>query len=633
MTSPSTLGRGGRRRAAVTLILTLIAGALAFVRPFGATAAPNEYVTVDDGVRIAINVRLPDGYVEGQQYPTLFEMSGYDGGSAEDGTLAKDIGEATGIPGLPLQEDSRQLSRRFNQDYVTIHASARGTGCSGGEFDLFSWRTALDGRFIIDEWIPQQPWSNGKVALLGHSYGGITGFMVTATQPKHLVAASVSGLIDDLYRGITYPGGVSNYGFPLLWTGAIRPAYDVLGGLAPGIVRDEQPDDTESRRQKCGENVANKSRTVTNDPLVQGTNDQDNDWWRSKSLITYAKQIAVPIHVTGAYQDEQTGPRGFTHLWEQVEGVPKRLVISNGDHNTQNPSSTGPEIYGDRKAWIDHFTRGVDGGFGPASEDRTSVTTLLETHRSGGTLVSNGRIDSAQFPLEGTQWQSWYLRSGNQLATSAPTGAELGDRYVSGSPRQSWSYQAGPTAGSQLTTPEGPDELNYRSAPLAADSTIVGPITANLFVQSTATDTDLFVELVDEGPDGSRTYLQRGMLKASHRAINAGLSDYTGAGHLYRPWRPHTNPTLITPGQTYEYLVEVFPVGHVFRAGHRIAIKVHTPPAVDSYYAYVPKRPAGVNTVLHDAAHPSRITLPVVATPALGPALPCGRQEAVRCIR
>ena len=57
------------------------------------------------------------------------------------------------------------------------------------------------------------------------------------------------------------------------------------------------------------------------------------------------------------------------------------------------------------------------------------------------------------------------------------------------------------------------------------------------------------------------------MLKASHRAINRSLSDKLGDGTIYRPYRPHTNPVNITPGETYEYLVEVFPVGHVFRRG------------------------------------------------------------------
>ena len=625
--------RGG---TVVGLALCLLLGAVGIVPGRqAALAAPNQYVTMPDGVNIAVNVRLPDNYVAGQTYPTLFEINGYDGGSAEDGTLSKDFAEATGTSDFPLQEDSRQLSRRFNAEYVTIHASVRGTGCSGGEFDLFSWQAALDGKHIIDNWIPAQPWSNGKVALMGHSYGGITGFMVAATQPRHLRVSTVSGLIDDLYRGITYPGGVSNYGFPLLWAGGIRVAYDELGGTAPGIVREEEADDDPNRQETCAFDAATQTRTVVNDPIVNGINDTDNAWWQSKSLTTFANLIETPLHITGAYQDEQTGPRGPTHLWETVQGVPKRLVITNGDHDTQNPAYTGPEVWGDRKAWVDHWM-GVahNGTFGNRAQNKKSVTTLLEYHRDGtGTLVSNGRIDTTSFPLETTTFSPYYLGAGNQLTTTPPGLVEPGDSFVAGSERQSWSYQAGPSFGPPFTTEPGPDEVEYRSAPMVANTAVVGPITATVHMTSTAPDTELFVQLVDEGPDGSRTYLQRGLLRASHRAIDAANSDYFN-GTLYRPHRPHTSADLITPGQAYEYLVEVFPVGHVFRPGHKIVFKVTAPPAVDSFYAYVPKRAPAVNTVLHDAAHPSKLNLPLVPLTGvtLGPELGCGQQEAVRCI-
>jgi pimeloyl-ACP methyl ester carboxylesterase len=322
------------RRLVVVMTGLALVGPLSVVaRPDVAAAAPNDFVTMSDGVSIAVNVRMPTNYIPGQRYPTVFEMSGYDGGSANGGTLAKDVGVPPSTPEVP-RDDSRQLSDLFN-----------------GEFDLFSWRSALDGKEIIDNWIPTQSWSNGDVGLLGHSYGGITGFMVAATQPQHLEAATLSGLIDDLYRGIVNPGGVSNYGFPLLWTGGIRTAYDVGGGLLPGLVRPQRPEDAPNRQEQCGVNVAGKSRTVTNDPIVQGLADTDNDWYRSRSLITYVDKIKVPIHIVGAYQDEQTGPRGQAHFFERIGGVSKRLILTNGDHNTESTADYGVgDIRNDRKA-------------------------------------------------------------------------------------------------------------------------------------------------------------------------------------------------------------------------------------------------------------------------------------------
>ena len=176
--------------------------------------------------------------------------------------------------------------------------------------------------------------------------------------------------------------------------------------------------------------------------------------------------------------------------------------------------------------------------------------------------------------------------------------------------------------------------MTFATEAFTEPTAIAGPTTATLFASSTAPDTEFFVQLIDEGPDGSRSYLQRGMLKASHRAIDRRLSDKTESGLIYRPYRHHTNPTLVTPGSTYKYLIEVFPVAHIFRPGHRLLVKIHAPPAVDSYYAYVPKRAPSVNTVFHDEANPSHLTLPFV--PLKGVQLgaepaPC-TVTAVRCI-
>jgi putative CocE/NonD family hydrolase len=583
-------------------VIALALGSVAvFLLPASpAAAAPTHYVPMSDGTLIAINVRMPDDYVTGRRYPTIFEMSGYDGGSA-DGAAPDG------------SEGSRGLTKIFYDDYVTIHASIRGTGCSSGEFDLFSWRSALDGREVI-EWIARQSWSNGDVGYYGHSYGGITGFMIAATRPPHLRAASVSGLIDDLYRGIVYPGGVSNYGFPLLWTGGVRNVYDIGGGSLDGLMEGDPI---------CAENVASHRRTILNDPIVQGLSDTDNNWWQSRSLINYAERINIPVHITGAYQDEQTGPRGPYHLFEALKGVPKRLLMTNGDHGTQ----TGPkEIWRDRRDWLDYWVQESGGAY-----PRSSVTTLFELIDG----KSNGRKNSRTFPLEDTTWTDLFLRAGGRLSLDHPRKTEPADGYVSGSPRQGWSYQGGHEAGSPVTTADGPDELTYTTKKLTSPVAVVGPMTATLFVSSTATDTELFVQLIDVAPGGSRYYLQRGMLKASHRAIEGSLSDKTSGGRIYRPYRPHTNPTDIMPGKIYKYLVEVFPLGHVFRPGHRLMIKLHSPPAVDSYYAYVPKRPVGLNAVFHDRARPSSLMLPIVPLDGirLGPAPESCSLDEVRCVR
>src|SRR5205807_7161819 len=272
---------------------------------------PTAFVTTRDGTSIAVSVRMPKPYVKGHHYPSILDMSGYVGGSSAGPTTSGELGGS----GAPLSYDDRQLTDYYNSHYVTVHASIRGTGCSSGEFDLFSHVSALDGYDVI-EWMARQPWSNRKVGLEGHSYSGITGFLVGATRPPHLVAMTVSGLIDDIYRQQAYPGGVANDGFPLLWTVGIRNAYDILGAQAQPLLRSDPSDpQQEAVREQCIKNIATHTRTVGQDPIVQGATGQtDNDWYRSRSLITYVKDIKVPIIITGAYQDEQTSARGSAHL-------------------------------------------------------------------------------------------------------------------------------------------------------------------------------------------------------------------------------------------------------------------------------------------------------------------------------
>ena len=108
---------------------------------------------------------------------------------------------------------------------------------------------------------------------------------------------------------------------------------------------------------------------------------------------------------------------------------------------------------------------------------------------------------------------------------------------MSATRRQAYSYQAGPSFGPPFTTADGPDELRCATAPMRTNTAIVGPITATLHLSTLAPDTELFVQLIDEAPDGSRTYLQRGLLKA----IDPTKSDYRN-GRMYRPWRPHQPP-------------------------------------------------------------------------------------------
>jgi uncharacterized protein len=581
-----------------------------------AHAAPTDYVTLSDGTSIALNVKVPEHCTAATPCPAYFEMSGYEGGSDEGKTPLGDVADATGLP-LPAQTGTREAHAKYFDDrYVTVLANLRGTGCSSGEFDVFSWRSAIDGREIIDDWIAEQPWSNGDVAIFGHSYSGLTGTMVAATRPQHLRAISVSGLIGDLYRDIVYPGGVTNYGFPLLSAGVVRPVYDIGGGTAGGLVPPESTSD------QCAANQAGRSRTVLEDPLIQGLDDTDSEWYRTRSLVTYVERIQVPVHITAAYQDEQTGGRGPTNVFDHLPaGIPKRLVLVNGEHGTQ----TDPHLMQDRAAWLDHWLLG-----GERPEFIGTTSRVLLGYQGEGRVV--GEIASDGFPLGQTRFTDAYVTDGGKLTFGTPTAGSAS--WVNGSRRQSYAHLAGSNTGGELSSPTGPDELEL-SMRFDEPTAIAGPITANLFVSSSAPDTELFVQLIDRAPDGTLLYLNRGMLRASHRAIDESQSQFTADGRIYRPWRPHTERWLVTPGAVVDYLIDVFPVGHVFLPGHELLVKVHAPPLDDNDYAYVQKTLPGVNTLHWGPDTPSRLMLPLIGMDAVTgftpPDGPCA-YHALRCI-
>lgn len=587
----------------------LVLGTLAYAP--ARAAAPTTYVQVSDGTSIALNIQSPQRPAPVDGWPTIIEIDGYGGGSVPRS------------PASPVFGDN---------NYATVHMSLRGTGCSGGKFDLFDRRSSLDGVEII-EWIAKQTWSNKKVAIWGHSYSGLTGWLVGSLRPRPLVAMSVSGLIDDLYRGIVYMGGVSNLGFPLIWTGAYRPAADYRDGRLAAL---------QTGDATCAANQAGRvPPDVLDDAIVNGVGSlgEDNQWWASHSTITYLDGINVPIHIVQTYQDEQTGPRGANLLWQRLDerrpDLPKRLLLTNGVHSTNvNP----PEVHNDRIDWLDCYVRNECSA--EILDPNKRVKVLWEMRAVGNTLKSNGVTTDSDWPLTQTVWTRYFFGADGALSTVQPSVEQPGDAYVSGSKRAgAWTYLGGAgesNRGAEVTTANLPDELRYDTGTLTSDLAVAGPINVTLYASATSADTEFYVEMNDVDPLGNVTRLQRGMLKASHREIDEYQTDYNSAKEIIRPYNPHTNTMtkLLTPGTVYKFEIEVFPLGHVFRAGHKLLLRVTTPPQADSLAHYVQTTPTGVNFVFHDASRPSSILLPVVprSTFQLGAEIPCGQQVGLeRC--
>ena len=603
------------RRFLLLVMMLALVPAIGGIGHAGATQGPIQYVTVDDGTKIAVRAFYPDGFDKTKRYPTLITAEGYGGaGSPDDTTFIGD------------------------PDYVVVAMSLRGTGCSGGTLSLFSDRSAKDGAFVIDHWIPKQSWSNGEVGIYGHSYAGLTGFLIAAQHPTHLKAIAVSGLIDDFYRAILYPGGVPNPGFPILWGALLRPASEHAGNLS-NFENDQTCRQNYSTHQAT--DALNTEALIAIYSQMQATSDS---WAEQRSLINHINGIKAPIQLGQQYQDEQTGPRGGYILFNHIpRGLPKRIVISTGHHNPNDPQNTKQDWFDcwllghGSKSWTTRLGHSCADVLDPAKR----VLLYFESegaHRWTPYYTSN-------YPVPSTDWRRYFLRADGTLGQTPGAGGSV--QYLSTATGRFLTGDMGDPAGlgqGPFLAPAGyasglPDTARYvLQFPQNTTNVLAGPMDVTLWATATSTDVDFWVEVLDrDSATGATTFIQRGLLRASFRDYSYARSDKTDDGQVYRPFHSFLNPTPITPLQPYQYQIEVWPAGHVFRPGHELVLQVHAPPLNDpiSTYLYNPNQPSLV-TILQDPQHRTSILLPFLdglAASNMAPTAPgCGQVVGEICV-
>ncbi len=554
------------------------------------------FATMSDGVKIALAVGYPKDFDPAdrqRKWPAILRTCGY--------TFVT----APGDPG------------EYGHRYVTVNASIRGSGASGGQLSPWRPRTWQDGHEIIEDWIVKQPWSNGRVGIHGFSWPGLMGFLTATTQPPSLKAVCVGGLIDDFYRDISYVGGIRNCGFPVDWLNNYYASDGPFGsGLAATGARGLDPADYLT--------IVNSrpTRDLTQDMLWLVLHESlDGPKWHEQNLGTYASRIRAPILISHAWQDEQTGPQGW-QLWKRIpDQTPKRLVVGQGNHGTC-PGPTGGAA-----AWFGHWL--LEEPDELTADPSRRVECYFESRGSvnGGPLLRNSPLLAGDFPLPQTRWTRYYLRSATRLLPAPAENAE-----------PSGSYHVGHSA------PSGQERRAIYLLEFPAPTAVCGPAVLTLWAQLTTIDTDFFVLVADLAPDGQYYGLQRGLLRASHRTIDEERSDYVecdGHKQLIRPHHPHTSLQPVTPHEPTEYQIEIPAFGHVFRSGHKLALVILQPLEGDPIgvtksgapsYRYDSHPPPGTVTILHDTAHPSSLLLPVLPElpPLSDPPVPVDQQAGLQ---
>lgn len=155
------------------------------------------YAPVRDGTKLAITVYVPDGKPTGGRFPTLLW---YHPGHRES------IDRATGVI-RPTMAPS-DIAFFTSQGYAIAIAEMRGSGASFGLRELDRGpQIARDGKDLVD-WIAVQPWSDGKLGMIGASYQGFAQYAVASQRPAALKAIfpEIAGFDD--YTSMFHPGGI-----------------------------------------------------------------------------------------------------------------------------------------------------------------------------------------------------------------------------------------------------------------------------------------------------------------------------------------------------------------------------------------------------------------------------------------
>jgi putative CocE/NonD family hydrolase len=247
--------------------------------------------------------------------------------------------------------------------------------------------------------------------------------------------------------------------------------------------------------------------------------------------------------------------------------------------------------------WFDHWLKGADNGI--MKEAKYHYATM-------NTRRGDEWRTSSVWPPAGSRPHAVYL--GDHTLNAAAPRARSGN--IGGSASFTVDYKVGCAKGTGLgpTCPQDDKGPTFSSEPLANDLELTGFPVADLWVSSTAIDGPLFAYLEDVAPDGSITMVSEGRLRASLRTLNPAPYKLPAGLPWHGFYRADAKP--LVPGKPVQLVFDLQPVSYVFQAGHRYRLTLTGADPREKLRKEA--SPPPTLTILFDAAHPSKITLPMV---------------------
>jgi predicted acyl esterase len=505
----------------------------------------DEDVTVPmrDGVTLLADVHRP---AEPGEYPVLVAASPYP-------RQIQNLGAPAGF----IEAGASDFF--VPRGYVHVIANCRGTGGSGGTFGFLDGQERRDMHDLV-EWAAQQPWSNGKVGMIGISYFAGTQMEAAVERPPHLKAIMPIAGTFDLYESATHHGlmssgfltpflfmiGMTSGRTNKLWRSKLMDAMRALL-LTPGIHK--KFENANGEAAIAGLKVLLK---LHHDPhpwddlwrAIAAEHPFRDTWWEERNLLPLLDRVEVPVYLGCDWQNVPLHlPHTFT-AYERLTNSKHVQVAMMGEHGLAWPWES---LHFEAIAWFDHWLKGQDTG-------------ILDGPRFRYILPeAEGWRTSDAWPIRETSHHSYALRRDGGLREDE---GEAGSR--------SYMNLGGGLNRPRASETDPPAFLQWSTPPLPRDLDLVGPIELQLDAACTAPDTAFIAVLQDLDENENAINVTSGYLRAGLREVDEASSKHAA------PVLPCRNFKAVPIGQKVSYRIPLVPNARRFRAGHKLRLYLTT---------------------------------------------------------
>jgi putative CocE/NonD family hydrolase len=425
------------------------------------------------------------------------------------------------------------------------------------------------------------PNHNNKVGLWGISYPGFYASMGAIDAHPALKAVSPQASIADWFTGddFHHKGAFSlALGFPFFAVfGTPRPEpvsqwpknFDFHTPDGYQFYLDMGPLKNTNKKYLHGK------IPFWNHIMAHGTYDES---WKSRNILPNLRNVKPAIMVVGGWFDAENA-YGSLHTYQAIEqnnpGITNILVMGPWFHGgwvRSDGSKLGDISFGSKTG--EYYIKNIELPFfnyylKDKGEFNLPEAYVFETGTNQWKTYS-------QWPPENINREKLYLGQNHSLSFSAPSNSDLLFHQYTSDPAKPVPFTAEITTRiprkymveDQRFSATRPDVLVYKSERLEKDITIVGPITADLFVSTTGTDSDWVVKLIDVLPDNT---------KGTKDAVLGGYQMLLRGEILRGKFRnSYEKPEPMEPGKITHIKFTMNDVNHTFKKGHRIMVHVQS---------------------------------------------------------